>query len=128
MSGYPLLDIFWTMFLFFAWTLWIFLVVWILVDIFRSRDLSGWSKAGWTVLVIFVPLLGVLAYEIVHSDHLFSARDRATPDYPRIPDQAQARRSNRTSSASELSKLSDLHDRGVINDAEFQREKEKILQ
>jgi hypothetical protein len=126
MSGYPLLDIFWTMFLFFCWTLWIFLVVWILVDIFRSRDLSGWSKAGWTALVIFVPLFGVLAYEIVHSDHMFGARGRPTPDYPRIPDQAY--RSNGTSTASELSRLSDLHDRGVINDAEFQREKEKILQ
>ena len=76
MSGYPLLDAFWTMFLFFCWLLWIFLVVWVLMDIFRSRDISGWGKAGWIVLVIFLPLIGVLAYEIVHGDH-FSGRNDA---------------------------------------------------
>ena len=124
MSGYPLLDAFWTMFLFFCWALWIFLVVWVLMDIFRSHDISGWSKAGWTVLVIVVPLIGVLAYEIVHGDHLFGARGRYSPD-------AQARdeayRAAHTNGASDLSKLSDLHDRGVISDAEFERGKEKIL-
>ncbi|HTZ27438.1 MAG TPA: PLDc N-terminal domain-containing protein, partial [Streptosporangiaceae bacterium] len=65
MSGYPLLNAFWTMFLFFGWLLWIFLVVWVLMDIFRSRDISGWGKAGWTILVIFLPLIGILAYEVV---------------------------------------------------------------
>jgi Short C-terminal domain/Phospholipase_D-nuclease N-terminal len=125
MSGYPLLDAFWTMFLFFCWVLWIFLVAWILVDIFRSHDISGWGKAGWTVLVILVPLIGVLAYEIVHGDHIFGApgqysRDRQAQD--------EASRSRETSDAFELSKLSDLHQRGVINDAEFARGKEKILQ
>jgi hypothetical protein len=124
MSGYPLLDAFWTMFLFFCWILWIWLVVWVLMDIFRSRDISGWGKAGWTCLVIFLPLVGVLAYEIVHSDHLFggrtySRRAEAVDDaYPR---------SNGSSSASELSKLSDLHTSGVLSDAEFEQAKQKIL-
>jgi Short C-terminal domain/Phospholipase_D-nuclease N-terminal len=124
MSGYPLLDAFWTMFLFFCWVLWIFLVVWILMDIFRSRDISGWGKAGWTILVIFLPLIGILAYEIVHSDHLFGPRDRYPSD---APDEDVAYRSNGTSSVDELTKLSDLHQRGALSDAEFQREKEKIL-
>ena len=88
MSGYPLLDAFWTMFLFFCWVLWIFLVVWILIDIFRSRDISGWGKAGWTLLVILLPLFGVLAYEIVHGDHLFGARGQ----YPAAQAQDQAYR------------------------------------
>ncbi len=124
MSGYPLLDVFWTIFLFFVWLLWIFLVVWILTDLFRSRDISGWGKAGWTLLIILLPLIGVLAYEIVHSDHLFGARGQYSRD-ARARDEAY--RSGGTSSAFELSKLSDLHDRGVISDAEFQRGKERIL-
>jgi hypothetical protein len=123
--GYPLLNAFWTMFLFFCWVLWIFLVVWVLIDIFRSRDISGWSKAGWTVLVIFLPLVGVLCYEIVHGDHLFGAREQYSNDGRTYGDGSQ---SDGTSSAYELSKLSDLHDRGVISDAEFERGKEKILQ
>ena len=122
MSGYPLLDIFWSMFIFFCWVLWIWLVVWILMDIFRSRDISGWGKAGWVCLVIFLPLVGILAYEIVHSDHLFGRRD-AYDTYPDVPAQSRG-----NGSASELSKLSDLHDRGVISDAEFAQGKQKILQ
>jgi hypothetical protein len=127
MSGYPLLDAFWTMFLFFCWVLWIFLVVWVLIDIFRSHDISGVGKAGWILLVILLPLIGVLAYEIAHGDHLFGARGH----YPRDA-QAQvqdaAYPADGASNASELSKLSDLHDRGAISDAEFERGKEKILQ
>jgi Short C-terminal domain/Phospholipase_D-nuclease N-terminal len=128
MSGYPLLDIFWSMFIFFAWLLWIWLVVWVLMDIFRSRDISGWGKAGWVCLVIFLPLIGILAYEIVHSDHLFGRRD-AYDTYPGdVRAQDVPAQSRGAGSASELSKLSDLHDRGVISDAEFARGKEKILQ
>ncbi len=63
-NGYPFLDIMWTMFIFFAWVIWISLVIMVLIDNFRRRDNSGWSKAGWTVLIIFVPLIGVLAYMI----------------------------------------------------------------
>jgi hypothetical protein len=127
MSGYPLLDIFWSMFLFFGWLLWIFLVVWVLMDIFRSRDISGWGKAGWVCLVIFLPLVGILAYEIVHGDHLFGRRSGEEYDAYDTPVDVPAQ-SRGNGSASELSKLSDLHDRGVISDAEFARGKEKILQ
>jgi hypothetical protein len=63
-SDYPFLDIMWTMFIFFAWVLWISLVVMILADNFRRSDVSGWAKAGWTLLVIFLPLIGVLTYMI----------------------------------------------------------------
>ena len=127
MSGYPLLDAFWTMFLFFGWLLWIFLVVWVLMDIFRSRDISGWGKAGWIILVIFLPLIGVLAYEIVHGDHLFGRNDRYGNDVYQTEVQHQGRHRG-VGSVSDLAHLSDLHDRGVINDAEFERGKEKILQ
>jgi hypothetical protein len=127
MSGYPLLDIFWSMFIFFAWVLWIWLVVWVLMDIFRSRDISGWGKAGWVCLVIFLPLVGILAYEIVHGDHLFGGRGAYSTDGYDTPVDVPAQ-SRGNGSASELSKLSDLHDRGVISDAEFAQGKQKILQ
>ena len=125
MSGFPLLDVFWTIFLFFCLVLWIFLVALILIDVFRSPDIGGWAKAGWTLLVILVPLVGVLAYEIVHSDHVLGWHDRYVSDV-RAKDEAY-RTSGGTSSAFELSKLADLHDRGVINDAEFKQKKEAIL-
>jgi hypothetical protein len=62
--GYPFLDVVWTMFIFFAWVIWIWLLILVLGDNFRRRDHSGWAKAGWTLLVIFLPLIGVLAYMI----------------------------------------------------------------
>ena len=61
---YPLLDIFWTMLIFFAFVIWIYLLIMVLADTFKRRDLSGWAKAGWTVFVIFLPLIGVLVYMI----------------------------------------------------------------
>ena len=125
MSGFPLLDVFWTIFLFFCLVLWIFLVALILIDVFRSPDIGGWAKAGWTVLVILVPLVGVVAYEIVHSDHVLGWHDRYVSDV-RAKDAAY-RASGGTSSAFELSKLADLHARGLINDAEFKQKKEAIL-
>ncbi|MGZ6870254.1 MAG: PLDc N-terminal domain-containing protein, partial [Frankiaceae bacterium] len=61
---YPLLNAFWTMLYFFLWILWIFLVVRVVFDIFRSRDLSGGGKALWLILVIIIPFLGVFIYLI----------------------------------------------------------------
>ena len=63
-SSYPFLDIMWTMFIFFAWVIWIWLLILVLSDNFKRRDHSGWAKAGWTLLVIFLPLIGVLIYMI----------------------------------------------------------------
>jgi hypothetical protein len=65
MADYPFLDIMWTMFIFFAWVIWVSLVIMTLLDNFRRPDQSGWAKAGWTLFIIFLPLIGVLTYMIV---------------------------------------------------------------
>jgi hypothetical protein len=62
--SYPFLDIFWTMMVFFAWVIWIYLLVMVLGDNFRRRDHNGWSKAGWTVFVIVLPFIGAIVYMI----------------------------------------------------------------
>ena len=64
-ADYPFLDIMWTMFIFFAWVIWIALLIMVLLDNFRRTDQTGWAKAGWTLLVIALPLVGVLIYMIV---------------------------------------------------------------
>ena len=63
-SDYPFLDVFWTMLIFFAFVIWIWLLIMVLADNFARHDHSGWAKAGWTLFVIFLPLLGVLVYMI----------------------------------------------------------------
>src|SRR6516165_4716507 len=63
--SYPLLGAFWTILEIFLWVIWIWILIWIFIDIFRSRDLSGWAKALWFLFVLFIPLIGVLVYLIV---------------------------------------------------------------
>jgi hypothetical protein len=120
MSSYPLLDVFLTMLWFFLWVLWIFLVIWVLIDVFRNDKIGGWGKAGWTVLVVFLPLIGVLIYTVIHGQEM---TERGLGGGPVGPEETYGS----TTTSSELSKLADLHDQGVISDEEFARGKEKIL-
>ena len=63
-SAYPFLDIFWSMCIFFLWVIWVAFLVFLLIDNFKRADHSGAAKAGWTVLLLFVPILGALIYII----------------------------------------------------------------
>ena len=69
-ADYPLLEVTWSMFIFFALVIWIYLLILVLADNFRRTDQTGWGKAGWTLFVIFLPLIGVLVYMIArpHTD------------------------------------------------------------
>ena len=67
-SSYPLLNIFWTILEVFLWVIWFWILIMVFIDIFRSPDLSGWAKALWFLFVLFIPLIGVLAYLIVRGD------------------------------------------------------------
>ncbi|GAA4976057.1 SHOCT domain-containing protein [Yinghuangia aomiensis] len=130
---YPLLNAFWTMMIFFLWIMWFFLLFKILTDVFRSEDLGGWGKAGWTVLVILLPFLGVLVYVIARGrgmherDAAYAQRaDDAMKDY--IRDAAGSdKRQTVTWSADELSKLADLRANGTLSEEEFQQAKTKLL-
>lgn len=125
---YPLLDAFWTMMLLFLWILWIFLLLRILGDVFRSRDLGGWGKAIWTIVLILLPYLGVLVYLIVRggSMHEREAR-RAEEADEMMRDYVRSAAGTSASPADELAKLADLHARGALTDDEFQAQKSKIL-
>jgi ABC-type multidrug transport system fused ATPase/permease subunit len=128
-SSYPLLNVFWTIFEVFLWVIWIWILIWIFIDIFRSRDLSGWAKALWFLFVLFIPLIGVLVYLIVRGG---SMHERAVQDAQRQDKEfrqyvQQAAASAPASTADQLSKLADLRDRGVISAEEFEREKAKVL-
>jgi Short C-terminal domain/Phospholipase_D-nuclease N-terminal len=126
-SSYPLLNVFWTIFEIFLWVIWIWILIWILIDIFRSHDLSGWAKALWLIFIIFIPLIGVLVYLIVrggkmheHAVQYQRQEDREARAYIREA-------AGTPSAADQLAKLADLHDRGKLTDAEFEAEKAKVL-
>jgi ABC-type multidrug transport system fused ATPase/permease subunit len=126
-SSYPLLSIFWSMFIFFLWIIWIWILIMVFIDIFRSHDLSGWAKALWFLFVLFLPLLGVLVYLIARGGkmHEHAVRQAQQQDQQFRAYVQQAAGSQ--TSADQLAKLANLHDRGVISAEEFEREKAKVL-
>ena len=125
-ADYPFLNIFWTMILFFFWVAWIWVLVGIITDVFRRHDASGWTKALWTVFLIFLPFLGVLAYLIINGNGMgertlkqAEARQRQFAEY------AQA--GGGGGAAQEIEKGKSLLDSGAITPAEFESLKAKVL-
>src|SRR6266704_3377949 len=128
-SSYPLLNVFWTMLEFFLWVIWIWILIMVFIDIFRSNDLSGGAKALWFLFVLFIPLIGVLVYLIARggSMHERAARQVQQEDAQARAYIQEAAAGAPANTADQLAKLADLRDRGVITAAEFDREKAKIL-
>jgi putative oligomerization/nucleic acid binding protein/phospholipase D-like protein len=128
-SSYPLLNIFWSMFIFFLWVIWIWILIMVFIDIFRSHDLGGFAKALWFLFVLFIPLIGVLVYLIARGGkmHEHAAQQAQQQDAEARAYIQQAAASAPASTADQLAKLADLRDRGVISAEEFEREKAKIL-
>ncbi|MDJ0791291.1 MAG: SHOCT domain-containing protein [Acidimicrobiia bacterium] len=121
--GELLLAIFW----FFLLVIWIYLLITIFVDIFRSDDLSGWAKALWILFIIILPLLGVLVYVIARGEGMQERRAQDAADAQKAQDDYIREVAGSDSSADELAKLADLRDRGVITQDEFDAQKAKIL-
>jgi hypothetical protein len=124
-SGQVFLSMLW----FFLFFIWIWLLIVIFGDIFRSDDLSGWGKALWSIFIIVVPYLGVFVYLIArghkmqeHQVRAAQAQDAATRDYVQ-----SVAGSGGGGAADEITRLADLRDRGVISEAEFQQAKAKAL-
>ena len=73
-ADYPFLDIVFTMLIFFAWVVWIWMMIMILSDVFRRHDISGWGKATWVVFLIVLPFIGVLVYLVAQHDGMAARR------------------------------------------------------
>lgn len=129
--------------------LWIWLAVTVVVDVFRSHDLSGWAKAGWVVLIVLLPLLGVLIYVIARGDKMkahevsqerlqeqafisdledLRTRGILTDDeVQRARTKSQPITSARPSPDDDVAELEVLRDRGLLSDEEFQRAKQRAF-
>jgi hypothetical protein len=124
-ADYPFMDVLWTMLIFFFWVIWIWIVITVLIDVFRRHDIGGFAKALWVIFVIILPWLGVLVYLIVEHDGM---RERSIK-------QAQAQqqqfddyvRDAAGGSAAEIAKAKELLDAGTITPEEFESIKAKAL-
>ena len=96
-ADYPFLDVFWTMLVFFFWVIWIWILITVLIDLFRRHDISGWGKAAWALFVIVLPYLGVFVYLITQGGKMAERRaeeiraSQASFDSVRARDRRQQR-------------------------------------
>ena len=118
LAEWTFVDMLWTMCIFFLWVMWFWLVIALFTDVFRRNDLSGWAKAGWTALIIFLPFIGIFAYIIARPKMTEQDRQRMA-EYQR--------RSGGVSQADEIEKLAALRASGALSEDEFQTLKQKAL-
>ena len=122
----PLLNIFWSIFMFFLLVAWIWVIVGVISDVFRSKDLGGMEKALWILGIIVVPWLGVLAYIVIRGQGMAERSAQAVADAEKMR-RAYLQDVVGSSTADELTKLADLRDKGIITDAELQDQKARLL-
>jgi uncharacterized membrane protein YcjF (UPF0283 family) len=128
-SSYPVLDAFLTMLYFFLFIIWIWLLIMVFMDVFRSHDMSGWAKALWVIFIIVLPFLGVFVYLIARGGQMHERAAAQAAQQQKAFDQyvKQAAGTPGETSADQLHKLADLKSQGVLTDAEFEAQKAKIL-
>ena len=117
-------QVFWSMLWFSLFVIWIWLLIVVFGDIFRSRDLSGSGKALWSIFIVVVPYFGVFVYLIVHGQKMHERSNRTS--HPQDAARGQYVQSG-GSSAEEIDRLAQLREQGAITEAEFQQAKAKTL-
>jgi hypothetical protein len=127
-DGWGVGQVLWSFVWFTLFFIWIWLLIIVFADIFRSHDMGGFAKFAWVLFVIVMPYLGVFVYLIArgpkmseHAVHDAQAADAANRAY------IQSVTGSATSPSDELARLADLKARGVIDDAEFQRMKARVV-
>lgn len=131
-DDYPLLDVFLTMLYLFLWVMWFFLLFKVITDIFRDHSLSGWAKAGWLILVILLPYIGVFIYLIARGRSMGQrdiqqARDQEAAFKTYVRQAAGSEGEGAPSHVADLAKLAQMKDKGDLSEAEYEQAKAKLL-
>jgi Phospholipase_D-nuclease N-terminal/Short C-terminal domain len=126
-ADYPFLDVLWTMLIFFLWVMWFWLLIVIIGDVFRRRDIGGGKKTIWLIFILFVPFIGVLAYVLSNSDGMAERNmERARAQRAQMDDYVRETAGS-GGTAAEIDKAKQLLDSGAITQAEFDAIKAKAL-
>ena len=126
-STYTFGDVLWSMFIFFMWILWFWLLFTVFGDLFRRHDISGWGKAGWTIFVIILPFLGVFIYLIAEGKGMAERNARQAQQAQDQMDSYVRSVASSDSPAQQIAHAKDLLDKGTITQAEFDTLKAKAL-
>jgi Phospholipase_D-nuclease N-terminal/Short C-terminal domain len=120
-------QVIWTMFIFFLWIIWIWLLIVVFMDLFRNHQSSGWAKAGWCIFIILLPFLGVFVYLIAEGKGM-AERKQQDIQAAQAGFDAQVRAAAGSSDpAAQIANAKQLLDSGAITQAEFDQIKAKAL-
>ncbi len=125
-ADYPFLDVLWTMFVFFAWVIWFWLLITIFADVFRRHDIGGGTKALWCIFVIITPFIGVFVY-LISQNKGMNERNLQTVKAQRQQTDEYIRSVAADDPASQIAQAKSLLDSGAINQQEFDALKQKAL-
>jgi Phospholipase_D-nuclease N-terminal len=125
-TSYPLLEVFWTMLIFFAFFIWIWILITVFTDVFRREDISGWGKTGWIIFVIILPYLGVFVYLIAEHKGMTERTIRQQEAAQSQMDQ-YVRSVARSDPTEQIAKGEELLKQGTISQAEFEQIKQRAL-
>lgn len=121
---------FWDFVGFFFWTMvlvsYLYVLFAVIADVFRDRELSGWGKAGWLILMLFVPVLTVLIYIIARGSGM-AERQMRSSEMARASTEQYIRTVASSSPAQEISQAKALMDSGTISASEFEAIKRGAL-
>jgi Short C-terminal domain/Phospholipase_D-nuclease N-terminal len=126
-TSYPFLDILWTTLIIFAWVIFIWIAITVLIDVFRRNDISGWGKAAWVIFVVILPWIGVLAYLIVNHQGMTERRIKEAQTSQAQFDEYVRQTAGTGGAANEIEAAKQLLDNGTITQAEFDKLKAKAL-
>ena len=126
-ADYPFLDVMLSMFVFFLWILWFWLLFTVFADIFRRRDISGLGKTGWILFCIFLPFLGVFIYLISQGQHMAERNMAQVQAQQAATDQYVRETAGSAGAAGEIERAKNLLDSGAITQDEFNAIKQKAL-
>ncbi len=127
LAAYTFGQVMWSMFVFFMWILWFWLLFTVFGDLFRRHDISGWGKAGWCVFVILLPFLGVFVYLIAEGKSMAERNVQQAQQAQAQMDSYVRSVATTGSSAEQIARGKELLDSGAITQAEFDQLKAKAL-
>ncbi len=126
-TSYPFLEVFWTMLIFFAFVIWIWILITVLADIFRRHDTSGFMKVLWIIFIIVIPYFGVFIYLIAEhkgmTERAIKQQEAAKSQFDQYVQSVAAE----TDPTETIAKAKGLLDSGAITQAEFDQMKQKAL-
>lgn len=127
-AAYPLLEVFWTMLIFFAFVVWLWILFTVIGDLLRRRDTSGWAKVAWVIAILVLPYLGVFIYLIAeHRGMTERTLERQQSAQAEFDKYVKSVASQDNDPATQISKAKTLFDEGAISETEYEHMKDRAL-